>query len=324
MHVTKYLLKRGDMVCGIDNINPYYDVSLKQARLNQIVKIKNFKFYNTDICNTNELSKIFDEFSPDKVIHLAAQPGVRYSLIDPQSYVKTNITGFLNILEASQKHKIKHLVYASSSSVYGLNSNIPYLESHNTNHPTNLYGATKKANELMAHSYSHLYGLPSTGLRFFSVYGPWGRPDMALFKFTKAILENKEIDVYNDGVMKRDFTFIDDLVESIISISNVPPLSNANFNSFLPSPDSSSAPYRIFNIGNGNPVNLIDFINIIEEELGIKARINFKPMQAGDMHITYSNNESITKLIRTHSNTDLKSGVNKFINWYKKYYEYKF
>ena len=277
MHVSKKLLDDGHNVTGIDNLNTYYDQTLKQNRLNSLSGYKNFIFYKQDIADKNTIMEIFLEANAECVINLAAQAGVRYSLIDPDTYGSSNLVGFLNILEACRNYKVSHLIYASSSSIYGSNEEKPFKETHNTDHPISLYGATKKANEIMAHSYSHLFKIPTTGLRFFTVYGPWGRPDMALFKFTKAILENKPIDIYNHGNMVRDFTYIDDVVHAVTKLVNIPATTSTNYNTQKPDASTSNSPWRIFNIGNGKPTHLMDYISAIEKALGKEAKKTFCP-----------------------------------------------
>ena len=286
MHCAKTLLDRGDQVIGVDNLNDYYDVGLKEARLTQLTTHDNFKFIKCGIEEREALAAVFSQEKPDRVIHLAAQAGVRYSLTNPHAYIDANIMGFTNILEECRHNGISHLVYASSSSVYGGNTSMPFSEHHNIDHPISLYAATKKANELMAHTYSHLYGVPTTGLRFFTVYGPWGRPDMALFLFTKAILKGEAIPVFNKGQMVRDFTYIDDIVEGVIRVMDKPATPNADFDASFPDPATSAAPYRVFNIGNGRPVPLMDYISALEQALGMEAIKDFLPMQPGDVPAT--------------------------------------
>jgi len=334
-HVTKKLTELGNTVIGIDSINNYYDVNLKYSRLSQlgfdINKIaektlisseiyKNCSFVKMNIENKNEINTLFNKLNPDIVINLAAQAGVRYSLENPDVYINSNIVGFLNILEACRNINPKHLIYASSSSVYGLNKKMPLSVSDNVDHPISLYAATKKSNELMAHTYSYLFNMPSTGLRFFTVYGPWGRPDMALFLFTKAIIENKPISIFNNGQMIRDFTYIDDIVEGIVRIVNAPPKPNNCWNGLTPDPATSVAPYRIFNIGNSSPVNLMDYIEAIEKILNKKAIKTFKPMQPGDVQITHADTSHLEKEIGYKPSTPISEGINKFIEWYLKYY----
>ena len=323
MHVSIKLLDRGDEVIGIDNINDYYDISLKNARLQKLKKYKNFKFIKTDIENALELNKIFKEESPDKVVHLAAQAGVRYSLTNPDAYIKSNIQGFLNILENCRYHNIQHLSYASSSSVYGGNQKLPFSEHDNIDHPVSLYAATKKSNELMAHTYSHLFQIPTTGLRFFTVYGPWGRPDMALFLFTKAIIEGQPINIFNNGNMIRDFTYIDDIAEGVVRVNDKPAKACPKFDALNPDPAISNVPYRVFNIGNNNPTELMVYISEIESALGIKATKNFMPMQMGDVPATCSETSELFDWVGFKPDTSIEVGVQKFIKWYKEFYEIK-
>tara|TARA_Y100000816_G_C26088094_1_gene574510 strand:- start:468 stop:1475 length:1008 start_codon:yes stop_codon:yes gene_type:complete len=315
------LLKQGHNVVGIDNHNEYYDPRLKEDRLQRLLSFDNYKHHKTDISDSDEINKIFKKFSAEKVIHLAAQAGVRYSIENPLSYVESNLVGFTNILENCREFNVKHLIYASTSSVYGLNSSMPFLASDSTEHPVSFYGATKKANELMAHSYSHLYGLKTSGLRFFTVYGPWGRPDMALFKFTKSILEDKKIDVYNYGKHKRDFTYIDDIVDGILKITFMKHNSQNNFDSQKPDPSISSAPYEIFNIGCSKPVDLMDYIEAIEKNLGKKAIKNMLPMQKGDVAETYADVSPLKINFDYEPKFSVDEGIEKFIKWYLDYYE---
>jgi len=317
-HLCNQLLSRGDKVIGLDNLNDYYDVNLKKSRLESI-KNKNFIFVELDLLDKQSLQKVFSEHQFDTVVNLAAQAGVRYSITNPDTYISSNVVGFLNILESCRANNISHLLYASSSSVYGMNTKMPFSEADNVDHPVSLYAASKKSNELMAHSYSHLYNLPTSGLRFFTVYGPWGRPDMAAFLFTKAILSGQAIDVYNNGDMKRDFTYIDDIVNGIIRTLDVPPRANDKWSSLIPDPSYSTAPYRLFNIGNNSPVLLTEFIEAIEESLGITAIKNYLPIQPGDVIETYADIQNISKLGYAPS-TDIKTGVKLFIDWYKSYY----
>ncbi len=320
-HTALALLKRGDTVVGIDNLNDYYDPYLKQTRLNFLIGHKNFHFRHMDICDQNALDKLWYDEDFDKVIHLAAQAGVRYSIDNPHAYIESNIKGFLNILETCRGFGVRHLTYASSSSVYGLNSQTPFDISQSVNHPVSLYAATKKSNELMAHCYSHLYKIPTTGLRFFTVYGPLGRPDMALFKFTKNIIEGKPIDVYNYGKMERDFTYIDDIVEGVLLASDRNATPNQNWNSKNPDPSSSSAPYKLYNIGNNNPVNLLTFISLIEKSLSRKAIIKLLPMQLGDVVTTSANVDPLMNDLGFKPNTPIEIGVKKFVDWYLDYYK---
>ena len=324
-HVAKRLIKNNYFVIGIDNINSYYDVNLKKQRLELLSKSSalnnNYKFYRNDLEDTVSIKKIFEEFKPDTVIHLAAQAGVRYSIKKPLTYINSNIVGFMNILESCRKFNIKNLIYASSSSVYGGNSKMPYSESNNVDHPVSVYAVTKKSNELMAHTYSHLYSLPTTGLRFFTVYGPWGRPDMSYFLFTKAILEDQSIDVFNYGEMMRDFTFVDDIIESILRVIYKVPVPDKNFDKNSPDISKSWAPYRIFNIGNEKSIKLIEFIEILEEIIGKESKKNFLPMPKGDVLNTLSD----TKLLENHINfkpkTNIREGLEKFVIWYKNYHK---
>ena len=320
MHCAKILLDRGDQVIGMDNLNDYYDVSLKEARLDQLTSHDNFKFIKCGIEQRDAVSAVFSDKKPDRVIHLAAQAGVRYSLNNPHAYIDANVMGFTNILEGCRNNGISHLVYASSSSVYGGNTSMPFSEHDNIDHPVSLYAATKKANELMAHTYSQLYGLPTTGLRFFTVYGPWGRPDMALFLFAKAILKGEAIPVFNKGQMIRDFTYIDDIVEGVIRVLDKPASPNANFDPNVPDPATSSAPYRVFNIGNGSPVPLMNFIGALENALGIEAVKEFLPMQPGDVLATSSDTRELEKWVGFQPSTSVTDGVVSFVNWYRGFY----
>lgn len=318
--LTKRLLADGHEVVGIDNFNEYYDVSLKEARAIQLAEIKGFNLYRVDISDRKKMESLFSENSFDSVVNLAAQAGVRYSLKNPYAYLDSNLNGFMNILEGCRQTNVKHLVFASSSSVYGANTAMPFSEHHNVDHPVSLYAATKKSNELMAHSYAHLYNIPCTGLRFFTVYGPWGRPDMAYFSFTKAIVEGKAIDVFNNGQMKRDFTYIDDIVEGIIRVMNKPAAPNSSWDSDSPDPATSRAPYKIYNIGNNKPVGLLNFIEVLEACLGKTAKKNFLPMQAGDVHATYANIDELTQDTGFKPYTPIETGIQKFVDWYKEYY----
>ncbi|MFG6150594.1 NAD-dependent epimerase [Halobacillus sp. B23F22_1] len=318
-HVAKRLLQEGKDVLGIDNLNTYYDLQLKKDRL-MWLQDENFIFKQVDRSNHDELVELFKKHQPSFVIDLAAQAGVRYSLENPQAYIDSNITGFLNILEACRHQHVEQLIYASSSSVYGANTKMPFSVQDHVDHPVSLYAATKKANELMAHTYSHLYNLPTTGLRFFTVYGPWGRPDMALFTFTKAIIEGKPIHVYNQGEMERDFTYIDDIVEGIIRLTRKKPIPDPNWRGDAPDPSRGAAPYRIYNMGNSKPVKLLDFITAIENKLGIKAQKQFLPMQKGDVIATYANVDELTREIGYQPRTSIEEGVGKFVDWYKAYY----
>ena len=320
MSVCLNLLKRGDFVIGIDNINDYYDISIKNDRLFNLSLYKNFSFFKLDITDHNILDKIFTDFKPDFVIHLAAQAGVRYSLSNPHIFIHSNILGFTNILESCRHHQVSHLVYASSSSVYGSNTAMPFSEHDNVDHPISLYAATKKSNELLAHTYSHLFQLPTTGLRFFTVYGPWGRPDMALFLFTKSIISGLPINVFNNGDMLRDFTYIDDIVEGIIRVAEKPALPNASFETNKPDPATSSAPYRIFNIGNNNPTPLLHYILALEKSLGLTAHKIFHPMQPGDVQSTFANTDELNDWVGFKPSTPIELGVSKFVDWYRSYY----
>lgn len=307
-------------VVGIDNINDYYDVNLKYARLERI-QHPLFKFIQMDIADREAIPELFVTEKFDRVIHLAAQAGVRYSLDNPLAYADSNLVGHLNILEGCRHNKIQHLVYASSSSVYGLNSKVPFSTDDSVDHPVSLYAATKKSNELMAHTYSHLYDIPTTGLRFFTVYGPWGRPDMALLKFTHKIVKGETIDIYNNGDMRRDFTYIDDIVEGIIRIQNVVPEKNSEWTVETGSPATSSAPYRVYNIGNGQPVKLMDYVQALEESLGIEAKKNFMPMQPGDVYQTYADTTALFDATGYKPQVDVRTGVYKFVLWYREFYQ---
>ena len=325
-HLTKKILESGISVVAIDNLNSYYDPVLKDARLNQLKIISKYSgteliFKRCNITEKDQIDEIFKKYNPQKVVNLAAQAGVRYSIENPSSYIQTNLVGFSNILEGCRNFGIEHLVYASSSSVYGGNTNIPFSEKQSVDHPVSLYAATKKSNELMAHSYSHLYGIPTTGLRFFTVYGPWGRPDMALFLFTEAILNDQPIKVFNHGKMIRDFTYIDDIVESIIQIINKPSVSDKSFDTKSPNPSSSWAPYRVFNIGNSTPTSLLDYIEAIENEIGKKSKKLFLPMQPGDVPETESDTSLLESWTGFKPNTSIKDGVKQFIAWYRDFYK---
>ena len=320
-HVSKRLLNDGHQVVGIDNINDYYDVKLKESRLEKL-ESPSFTFYKLDLADRDGMAKLFETEQFERVIHLAAQAGVRYSLENPYAYADSNLTGYLNMLEGCRHNKVQHLLYASSSSVYGLNRKMPFSTDDSVDHPVSLYAATKKANELMAHTYSHLYSIPTTGLRFFTVYGPWGRPDMALFKFTKAMLEGKSIDVYNYGKMKRDFTYIDDIVEAIVRIQDVIPQPDPEWTVEEGSPATSSAPYRVYNIGNSSPVELMDYINALEQALGLEAKKNMMPIQPGDVLNTSAETQALYKTIGFKPETPVQQGVKNFVDWYKEYYQY--
>ncbi|MBG6039403.1 NAD-dependent epimerase [Proteus cibarius] len=322
-HLIKKLIQQGETVVGIDNLNDYYDVSLKESRLNILNKLNNFSFSLVDLADREKMASLFETEKFDKVIHLAAQAGVRYSLVNPFSYADSNLTGFLTILEGCRHNNIKHLVYASSSSVYGLNDELPFSPHDQANHPVSLYAATKKANELMAHSYSHLYGIPTTGLRFFTVYGPWGRPDMALFKFTKAIINDEPIDIYNNGQMRRDFTYVEDIIEGVARIADVIPTPLQDWKVSIGTPANSSAPYKVYNIGNGSPVNLMDYISALEAQLGKTADKNMLPMQPGDVYTTWADTEDLFKATGYKPQTSVDEGVKQFVDWYKNYYQVK-
>ena len=319
-HLCRQLIDADVQITGIDNLNPYYDVGLKQDRLDQILSAPNFKFVKMDMADRVGMQDLFAENKFDVVVNLAAQAGVRYSLENPHAYVDSNIVAFVNILEGCRHGGVKHLVFASSSSVYGANTKMPFSIHHNVDHPVSLYAATKKANELMAHTYSHLYGLCCTGLRFFTVYGPWGRPDMALFLFTKAILENKPIKVFNHGKMQRDFTYIDDIIEGVIRVMGRLPESNPRWRGDKPDPGTSYAPYKIYNIGNNNPVELIEFIETIENALNREARKEFLDLQPGDVPATYADVDDLTADVGFKPQTPISSGVQKFVDWYRQYY----
>lgn len=322
-HLTQKLTSLGYNVVGYDNLNDYYDVNLKRSRLAILQSIPSFTFEVGDLTDRTKLNELFTKHTFDFVVNLAAQAGVRYSLTNPHAYLESNLHGFLNILEACRHNHVKHLVYASSSSVYGANKKMPFSVHNNVDHPISLYAASKKSNELMAHTYSALYDLPTTGLRFFTVYGPYGRPDMALFIFTKAIIEGKPIDIYNYGKMKRDFTYVDDIVEGITRLIPNVPEPDANWNGFTPDPASSFAPYRIYNIGNNQPVELMAFVEAIEDKLGIKAIKNLLPLQEGDVPETFADVQALTDAVGFKPNTSIKQGISNFIDWYKQYYKIK-
>ncbi|MFN3919636.1 MAG: NAD-dependent epimerase [Methylohalobius sp.] len=317
------LLDRGDEVIGIDNLNAYYDVRLKEARLARLNARLGFTEIRASLEDREAIAETFRRFRPARVVNLAAQAGVRYSLENPFSYIDANLVGFGNILEACRRFEVEHLVYASSSSVYGANTKMPFSVHHNVDHPVSLYAATKKANELMAHTYSHLYGLPTTGLRFFTVYGPWGRPDMALFKFTRNILEGKPIEVYNYGQHKRDFTYIDDIVEGVVRVLDKLPEPNPNWSGDNPDPGTSLAPYRIYNIGSHRPVELMRFIEVLEDALGIKAIKHFLPMQRGDIVETFADITDLIQAVAYAPATPIEEGIARFVAWYKDYYGYR-
>ncbi|MEO2122619.1 MAG: NAD-dependent epimerase, partial [bacterium] len=315
------LLERGDEVVGVDNLNDYYDVKLKQSRLARLVGFEGFTDLRFDIEDGDSLSRAFSEYHPDRVVNLAAQAGVRYSLENPQAYVSANLVGFVNILEACRHNEVEHLVYASSSSVYGANTRVPFSVHDNVDHPISLYAASKKANELMAHTYSHLFNLPTTGLRFFTVYGPWGRPDMSLFLFTQKILAGKPIDVFNYGNHCRDFTYIDDIVEGVIRTLDKIASPNQNWSSDDPDSATSRAPYRLYNIGSNNPIELLRYIELLEENLGMKAERNLLPLQPGDVPDTYANVSSLIEDVDYRPSTPIEVGISRFVDWYRDYYE---
>jgi UDP-glucuronate 4-epimerase len=315
-HLSKRLSERGNEVIGVDNLNDYYDVNLKLARLRQLEGLPGFRFLKLDIADRDAVPELFRKIRPRRVVNLAAQAGVRYSLTNPHAYVDSNIVGFVNILEGCRHHNVEHLVYASSSSVYGANTQMPFSVRQNVDHPLSLYAATKKANELMAHTYSHLYRLPTTGLRFFTVYGPWGRPDMALFLFTKAILEDRPIDLYNEGRMKRDFTYIDDIVEGIVRVIDRVPAPNPVWNGNQSDPATSKAPYKLYNIGNNNPVELLHFIEVIEDCLGKKAQKRFLPMQPGDVPASWADMDDLIADTSFRPNTSIEIGIERFESWF--------
>lgn len=321
-HLCRRLLARGDVVLGLDNLNSYYEVSLKQARLAHLTPQAGFSFVQTDLADRPAMEQLFSVEQFDIVIHLAAQAGVRYSLENPHAYVDSNLTGFMNILEGCRHTGVKHLVFASSSSVYGANTAIPFSIHQNVDHPVSLYAATKKANELMAHSYASLFNLPVTGLRLFTVYGPWGRPDMAYFSFTRAILEGRPINIFNRGRMQRDFTYVDDIVEGIVRIADKPAAKNPTWSGTQPDPGSSFAPYRIYNIGNNKPVELLQFIEILEQQLGITAQKNFLPMQAGDVPATFADIDELAAATGFRPATSLEDGIARFVAWFRSYYNH--
>ncbi|TDJ65191.1 MAG: NAD-dependent epimerase [Proteobacteria bacterium] len=319
--LSEKLLERGDAVIGVDNLNDYYDVTLKQARLDRLLVHPQFSFHRLDVADRTAIDAVFRDTAPARVMHLAAQAGVRYSIENPHAYIESNVVGFLNILEACRHNALEHLVYASSSSVYGANTNMPFSIHDNVDHPVSMYAATKKANELMAHSYSHLYGLPTTGLRFFTVYGPWGRPDMSLFLFTKNILEGKPIDVFNYGNHRRDFTYVDDIVEGVARCIDAVATPAPQWSGDDPDPGTSRAPYRLYNIGNNAPVELMDFIAAIEKCLGVEAQKNMLPLQPGDVPDTYADVEALVEDVDYKPATSIAEGIAKFISWYKDYYK---
>ena len=318
-HLAENLLKDGNKIIGIDNLNNYYDPTLKEARLKKLQSFKDFSFIKVDICNHEELELNLKPFRVNRIIHLAAQAGVRHSITNPRDYLTNNIIGFFNILEYSRLHSIEHLTYASTSSAYGANKKLPFVEKNHADHPIQFYAATKRANELMAHSYSCIYGLPTSGLRFFTVYGPWGRPDMALFKFTKNILAGKEIEIFNHGKHIRDFTYVEDIVDGIIRVNKNIPQENTNWDPLNPDPSSSFAPFEVYNLGNSKSVELMTYVSLIEEFLGKKAKINFLPLQQGDVENTISDISKISKLGYKPS-TDVRTGVKNFLDWYLDYH----
>ena len=320
-HLCRRLIELGDEVIGLDNLNDYYDVNLKVDRLRKIGEKKNFKFVQLDLADKSSISEIFARERFDRVVNLAAQAGVRYSLINPHAYIENNISGFLNILEGCRHQRVRHLVYASSSSVYGANTKMPFSVHHNTDHPVSLYGATKKANELMAHAYSSLFKTPCTGLRFFTVYGPWGRPDMVLFLFTKAILEGKPIEIFNYGRMQRDFTYIDDIIEGVVRVMDRIPEINPQWDGNDLDPATGKGPYKLYNIGNNNPVELMRFIEVLEGCLGKKAERNLLPMQAGDVPATYADIDDLMKSTDFRPSTPIEVGIQRFVSWYRGYYK---
>ncbi len=319
-HLSRRLLEGGDTVVGLDNLNPYYDVTLKQARLQILQEKENFRFVRVDLSDRKTMEALFADERFEIVVNLAAQAGVRYSLKNPHAYVESNLVGFLNVLEGCRHQQVKHVVFASSSSVYGANTRMPFSVHDNVDHPLSLYAATKKANELMAHAYAALYGLPCTGLRFFTVYGPWGRPDMALFLFTRAILEGRPIDVFNEGRMMRDFTFIDDIIEGLVRVMERIPARDADWRGDRPDPSASFAPYRLYNIGNNQPVALLDFIAILEGHLGRKAQKNFLPLQAGDVPATFADVDDLSTDVGFKPATPIAEGIRRFVEWYRDYY----
>lgn len=320
-HLSQQLIARGDEVVGLDNLNNYYDVSLKKDRLAQLQEKSGFSFHQLDLANREGMAQLFAQEQFDIVVNLAAQAGVRYSLKNPHAYVDSNLVGFVNILEGCRHSGVKHLVFASSSSVYGANTKTPFSVHDNVDHPVSLYAATKKANELMAHTYSHLYSLPTTGLRFFTVYGPWGRPDMALFLFTKSILAGQPIDVFNYGKMQRDFTYIDDIVEGVVRVIDKIPEPNPNWSGDTPDPGTSKAPYKVYNIGNNQPVELMHFIEVLENHLGIKANKNMLPIQPGDVPMTYADVDDLFNDVGFKPQTSIEVGIERFLTWYRSYYK---
>lgn len=323
MHLTNRLTSLGHTILGLDNLNDYYELQLKKDRLQQLERLDNFTFIECDLINKNKVDEVFEQYRPQYVINLAAQAGVRYSIENPYAYLDSNLTGFLNILEACRHYPVRHLLYASSSSVYGGNKVAPFSTNHNVDHPVSLYAATKKSNELMAHTYSHLYGIPTTGLRFFTVYGPWGRPDMAYFSFTKDIIEGKSIKVFNHGKMERDFTYIDDIVEGITKLIPRAPEPNPEWDESTDELGASFAPYRVYNIGNNQPVQLMKFINVLEEKIGKEANKQYMEMQPGDVLRTYADVSELERDIEFKPSTSIEDGLGKFVDWYKEYYNVK-
>jgi len=319
-HMVQRLCAEGYNVRGLDNLNDYYDVQLKKDRLAALETLEHFKFIKADLADQKAIEDIFADFGPHIVINLAAQAGVRYSIDNPRAYIDSNVTGFMNILEGCRHHDVEHLVYASSSSVYGANTKVPFATSDNVDHPVSLYAATKKSGELMAHTYSHLYDIPTTGLRFFTVYGPWGRPDMAYFKFTQKMLSGAPIDIYNDGDMRRDFTYIDDIIEAMMRMVEAPPTPDPDWSGNAPNPQSSAAPYRLYNIGKGQPQALMDMIETLEGKLGVKAVKNFMPMQPGDVYETYADCTALEKATGYTPQIELAQGLDEFLKWYRDYY----
>jgi UDP-glucuronate 4-epimerase len=322
-HLSNKLLEAGYSIIGFDNLNNYYDVSLKKDRLNQLTKQEKFIFVEGSLENKQSIDAMFRDYSIDVVINLAAQAGVRYSLENPHAYIEANVVGYMNILEACRHNNVEHLIYASSSSVYGANTLMPFSVHHNVDHPVSIYAATKKTNELMSHTYSHLYGLPTTGLRFFTVYGPWGRPDMALFLFTKAILAGEPIKVFNNGEMMRDFTYIDDIVEGIVRLVKKKPQPNPQWSGDHPDPGTSYAPYKIYNIGNNQPVQLLKFISVLEDKLGMEAKKEFLPLQDGDVPATFADVDDLMNDVGFKPRTSIEEGIGNFVAWYKEYYGVK-
>jgi UDP-glucuronate 4-epimerase len=320
-HLSQRLLKRGDEVVGLDNLNDYYDVNLKYARLAQIENQPNFRLVKMDLADREGIADLFRAEGFDRVVNLAAQAGVRYSLVNPHAYIDSNLQGFINILEGCRHTKVEHLVYASSSSVYGANTSMPFSVHDNVDHPLSLYAASKKANELMAHTYSHLYGMPTTGLRFFTVYGPWGRPDMALFLFARALLAGEPIDVFNYGKMRRDFTYIDDIVEGVVRTLDHIATSNPQWDGATPDPGTSAAPYRLYNIGNNNPVELMYLIEVLEKKLGVTAQKNMLPLQPGDVPATYADVDALNTDVGFKPATPIEVGVERFVAWYREFYK---